>query len=283
VSSSLIEIALDLAAEYPDESPQQIADVIIASIESGSVISQAISHVTIPTPSQLKQAEFRSKRMPSKRVTLDKAKGRETFLEHIENAHFFKHLNSLYMVHFANTGLRPIIGLDGARVTLSPSRRTNTAYQQLPPKRQPSVHRTQTTISIAPTGSTLARWDSIIHESPAHNARGTTSSPLEFLTDIGESIDRVLSWNDIYRIINIFKCCTNDDQVLLKVDEVVRNDVKLRNRESRSDCLNELYRGDDQLPGELRVKRPKVSDIQSMTMQRIKAIIEPVAQTPPHR
>jgi hypothetical protein len=53
---------------------------------------------------------------------------------------------------------------------------------------------------------------------------------------------------------------------------VVRKDVKLRNRDSKSDCLDELYRGNEGLPEELCVQRPKFSDILGMTLQRIERL-----------
>jgi hypothetical protein len=274
MSTSLIEIATELAAEYPIASPQQIADIIVDSIESGSVISQAISYVIIPTPLEMKHAELLSKRLPSKRVPKDKARKRATLLEHIENAPLFKQLKSFYELPLEDTGLGPIIGLDGARVALLPSvQRPDTTYYQLPRQGRPNVDGTQANIPPAPYGSTVASPDNTISESSVRNTREITFASLDFLADVGTESDHFLSFHDIYRIIALICLYPDDEQIIFKVDELVRNDIKLRNRDSKSDCLDELYRGDERLPEELRVQRPKFSDIRGMTLQRIRAII----------
>jgi hypothetical protein len=274
MSTSLIEIALDIAAQYPNASSEQIITAITNSIESGSVISQAISQIIIPTQIQTKQAEFLSKRMPSKRISKDIARKRTLLLEHIDNAHLFKQLQSINLFPLEDTGLGPIIGLDGARSSLLLSvSRPDSTYHGLTQPKWPIADGTRKNSPAIPHGSPATYSELVSPESSAHNAREITFASLEYLTEVEKNNDHFLSFYDIYRIIALLILHPDDEQVLFKVDEIVRNDIKLRNRDSKTDCLDELYQGDKELPEELRLKRPKLSDAPGVTLHRIRAII----------
>jgi hypothetical protein len=265
---------MELGAEYPTASSQQIADALIDSIESGSVISQAISHVIIPTTTELKHAELKSKRLPQKRVPKGIARKRELLIEHLENAPLFKQLKSLFILPLEDTQPGPIIGLDGARVSLlNYVQRPDTTYRQSYPQALPRSEGTRGDIPFGRYENTAAYIANSSTDSSNQNAREITFSSLDALSDIGENEDHLLSFLDIYRIIALLHLYPDDEQVLLKADEVVRNDINLRNKDSKSDCLKELYRGNDQLPLEIRIQSPKTSDIMEMTQQRIRAII----------
>ncbi len=272
--SALMEIATELAIQYPLASAQQIADVMIDAIESGPIISDAISYVTIPSQLQLKQAEFKTKRLPSKHISRDEAKKREALLAHIDNAHLLKQIKSLYIVPLEDAGPGPIIGLDGARVDLLPSfQRPDATFKSSPQRRRLNSNGTNQSTAITQAGGSTVSTESTVYYLPSRSTWETTFSPLEFLTEVEEETNHLFSLYDIYRIITFLYLYPEDSNLTMKIDEAIRNDIKNRNRESRSDCLEELYRGDDQLPEELRVPFPKSSDFGGITVQRIKAII----------
>lgn len=274
MSTSLVEIAMDIAAQYPAASSQHLADIIIDEIEFGSLVPQTISHVVIPTPANLRQAEFRSERLPYKGVTQEKAKERAILLEHIDNARLFRHLKSFYTVPIENTGLVPIIGLDGARVAFLPTiTYPDRANEKIHPQYPANVQGTKINVLVASEESTTSE-PNIGMESPARSTREVTFSAQGLLHGIRKGgPSHLMSLYDIYRIIALLQLYPDDEQVINEIDEALRSDIKIRNQESKSDCIKELFRGDDQLPDELRLRPANAFDILAVHRQRIRAII----------
>ncbi len=272
MTNSLLEIATDLATQYPFSSAQQIADVMIGAIESGSVVSKAISYVKIPTQLQLKQAEFKSRRLPRKRVSKDETNRRELLLDHIDNVKLLRQLKMLNNVPIEDAGPGPIIGLDGGRVALSSSfQGTGATYQ--PVRNLLSAYGTRQNVSSVQNVSKSTTTDASIHSLPSRSIWETTFSPLEFITEVEKDPTYLLTMHDIYRIVTFLYLYSDDYNLINRIDEVTRNDVKSRNRKSKSDCIKELYRADDQVQMELRVAVPKDSDYLGIMNQRIRAII----------
>jgi hypothetical protein len=61
--------------------------------------------------------------------------------------------------------------------------------------------------------------------------------------------------------------------VLNKIFDILNIDIKKRNRTYHINCIDELYRGDDSLPEELRVSKPSNSNISDGIWESLKAVI----------
>jgi len=266
MTTSLIEIASDVASQYPNASPEEVIEVIIDSIESQTVLSRAISYVAVPTALQIRQAEFRSKRLPKQRTRI---------VEHIDNARFFKKLKELYTLPVLDSGLLPIIELDGARVDLSPSTQIpSTAYEEV--LESSSLNGTQLRTLYHPEDMpTTHSQTTLTQESPARNNKEIKISSSDILMDIKEKEDdsQFLSLYDVYQIINVMNFYPVENGTLNEISEIVRKDINHRNRAFKADCVKELYGGDDQLNEELRTIRPRISDISSAILEGLRAVV----------
>lgn len=265
--SSIVEIVSDLAAQYPRATPEQITEIIVNSIESEPIISDVISCIQVPTKLQIKQAEFRSKRLP---------KERSKILERIENANFFKKLQFVYVMPIQDSNLMGSIHRDGARVELSfPIKYSNSSYQRLSRTRNLDIDKTYEYIRSTKNTNIENSYSLITKEVPARNMNKTKESPTDNLQEIDEGFDAsdLLSLYKIYQVIRIMETSHNQVTIPNKIFGILSNDIKRRNRTYRTNCIGELYQGDKSLPEELQVRHPSSSNISNKIYESLKAII----------
>ncbi len=116
----------------------------------------------------------------------------------------------------------------------------------------------------------------ITKEVSAENTKETKESPSDTLQEIGEGFEAstyLLSLYSIYRITRIMETSQDQVDVLYKINNILSDDIKRRNKLYRTDCIGELYRGDDSLPEEQQVYYPSGSNISDKINQSLKAII----------
>jgi hypothetical protein len=266
--SSIIEIASELATQNPSASPEHITEIIVNLIESEPIISEAISHIQIPTKLKIQEAKLRSRRIPRKK--------RERLLEHIENANFFKKLQYIYTLPIQDSGLRPIIYLDGARVDLtSPPEYPYRAYQKFPESKHPKIDKTYESMPTTEDVHVDYSYSVLTQEIPARNTKEVKTSSSHILQKIDEESvsNQPFSLYKIYQIIRVMESLHNHDTLLDRISEIVNNDIKVRNKIFSTSCIDELYQGDEFLPEELRVHHPDSADIIDKVYENLRAII----------
>ncbi len=266
--ASIIEIASELAAQNPSASPEQITETIVRSLESEHTISDAISHVQIPTKLQILQAELRSKRSPKKMRT--------RILERIENANFFKKLQYIYILPIRDSNLRRIIHRDGARVDLSsPVKYSDSSHQKVFKSRYLGVDKTHEIIHTTKEAPLDYTHSVLTREIPARNTKAIKTSPSQVLREIDEesSSSHLLSLYNIYQIIRVMESSYNQDTILNEISNIVNNDIKVRNKVSGTSCIDELYQGNEFLPEELQIQRPSSHNIIDKIFETLRAII----------
>lgn len=272
MASPIAEIVTELAAQNPGITSEQITEIIINSIESEPMISGVISRIQVPTRSQIKQAEFISSKF--------RKKNRDKILARIENAYFFRNLQLRYITPIQGSDLRQSIHRDGARVDLSsPIKYSDSSYQRF--DKTWHLDKTHEAIqSVEDTPTPIEYLHSIItKEVSAQNTKETEESPSDTLQEIHEGFEAstyLLSLYNIYQItrtMETMETSHNQVDVLNKVFSILSDDIKRRNKLYRTDCIGELYRGDDSLPEEQQVHHPSSSSISDRINQSLKAII----------
>lgn len=269
MASSITEIATELAAQNPGITSEQITEFIISSLESEPVISDAVSNIQVPSSSQIELAELRSKRLPEKE--------RAKTLKRIENANFFKRLQLLYIVPTQDSDLMKGIHRDGARVGFTfPIEYSDSSYLRLTATRHPDIAKTYEHILTTKDTPTEYSHGEITEEMSTQNTKENKESSFSMLQEMGEefttSID-FLSLYQIYQMMRIMEISPDQDNVLNKIFDTLNIDINRRNRIYRINCIDELYRGDDSLPEELRVRQPGSSNISDRIYESLKAVI----------
>lgn len=269
MASPITEIATELGAQNPGITSEQITEIIISSLESEPVISDAVSNIQVPSSLQIELAELRSKRLSKKK----KAKT----LERIENADFFKRLQLIYIVPTQDSDLMKGIHRDGARVDFTfPIEYSDSSYLRLTTTRHLDIAKTYERIQTTKDTPREYSHGEITEEISTQNTKENKESSLSMLQEMGEefetSID-FLSLYHIYQITRIMEISPDQDDVLDKIFDTLRIDIKRRNRTYRTDCIDELYQGDDSIPEELRVRQPSSSNISDRIHESLKAII----------
>ena len=269
MASPITEIVTELAAQNPGITSEQITEIIISSLESEPVISDAVSNIHIPSRSQIKLAELKSKRLPKK----NKAKT----LERIENADFFKRLQLIYIVPTQDSDLMKGIHRDGARVDFTfPIESSDSSYLRLTVKRHLDIDKTCERIQTTKDTPGEYSHGEITEEISTKNTKENKESSFSMLQEMGEEFETstdFLSLYHIYQIIRIMEISPDQDNVLDKIFDTLNIDIKQRNRTCRINCIDELYRGDDSLPEELRVRKLSSSNISDRIYESLKAVI----------
>lgn len=265
--SPITEIATELASQNPGITSEQITEIIVDSIESEPIISGAIARIQIPTRSQTKQAEFMSSNF--------RKKTRAKILERIENANFFRNLQLRYINPIQGSYLRQSIHRDGARVDLSsPIEYSDSSYQRF--YKTSNIDKTDERIQYMEDTPMEYSHNVITRELSAQNTqenKESSSSILQEIIDEYEASTDFLSLYNIYQIIRILQTSQDQVNVLNNIYNTISSDVKKRNRTYRTNCIDELYRGDEALPEELRLSKSSSSSISDRISESLKAII----------
>lgn len=269
MTSPITEIITELAAQNPGTTSEQITEVIIDSIESEPLVADVISNIQIPSRSQIELAELRSKRLPKKK----KAKT----LERLENANFLKRLQLTYVIPTQDSSLMKSIHSDGARVDfMLPIEYSDRSYLRLAEKRHFDIARTHEHIQTAkdtPREHLPGETTKGISTQDTKENRESSSSMLQEMEEEFETSIDFLSLYHIYQIMRIMEFSLDQDDVLNRIFDTLDTDIKRRNKTYRINCIDELYRGDDALPQELRVSKPSESDISGRIYESLRAVI----------
>jgi hypothetical protein len=266
--SIINDIASELADHNPNASAEYITEIIVNSLESDPIISEAISHIELPTMSDIKQDEFLSNNLPPKR--------RQKVLERVENANFFRRLQYKYILPVQDSDFRTSIHRDGARVDLIPSLEfTDRSYQKHSKSKKPKIDKTYESIQNVEDVRVSYLYSEFKQEIPARNAKEVKTSSSQILREIDEASksNQLISLYKIYQIIRVMEDLQDQDTMITQISEILSDDIKLRNRKFKTNCLDELYRDNDILPTELRIKRPSSTDIVDKIYENLKAII----------
>jgi hypothetical protein len=266
--SSIAEITSELAAQNPSASSEYITEIIVSSIESEPIISDAISHIQIPTISNIKQYEFMSKSLPR-----DK---RKRILERIGNANFFRKLQYIYTLPIQGSDLRPIIHRDGARVDLALlPEYSDRAYQKLSESQHPTIDETYENIPTTEDVHVDHSHSVLTQKIPARNTKQVKTSSSHILREIDEESvsNQPLSLYKIYQIIRVTESLHEQDTMFGRISTIVSNDIKVRNRIFKTSCIDELYRDEEILPEEIRVHHPSSLNIVDKIYENLRAII----------
>jgi hypothetical protein len=116
----------------------------------------------------------------------------------------------------------------------------------------------------------------ITKEVSAKNTEGIKESPSNTLQEMDEAFETptyLLSLYNIYQIIRIIETSRNQIEMLNKAFEIISDDITRRNKLYRTDCVKELYQGDDSLPEEQQLRRPSRFELLGQINQSLKAII----------
>ena len=269
MASPITEIVTELAAQNPRITSEQITEIISNSLESEPVIADVVSNIQVPSRSQIELAELKSKRLPKKQ----KAK----ILERIENAHFFKRLQLIYIVPTQDSSLMKSIHRDGARVDfMFPIEYSDNSYLKLTATRHLDIDKTHEHIQTTKDTPREYLHGETTEEISTKNTKENKESTFSMLQEMGEefeaSID-FLSLYHIYQLIRIMAISLDQDDVLNKIFDTLNIDIKRRNKTYRINCIDELYLGNDALPEELRVSKPNKSDTLDRIHESLKAII----------
>ena len=269
MASPITEIVTELAAQNPGITSEQITETIISSLESEPVISDAISNIQVPGREQIEEAKVRSKRLPKEERT--KA------LKRIENANFFKRLQLIYIVPTQDSDLKKGIHRDGARVGFTFSMESSdSSYLRLTTTRHFDIDETYERIQTAKDTPRQYLHGETTEEMSTQNIKENKESSCSMLQEVEEEFEiskDFLSLYHIYQIIRIMEISPGQADVLNKIFDILNIDIRKRNRTYRINCIDELYRGDDSLPEELRVRQPSNSNISDRIYESLKAII----------
>jgi hypothetical protein len=198
-------------------------------------------------------------------------------LERIENANFFKRLQLICTVPTQDSDLKKSIHRDGARVGFTfHAEYSGGSYVRLPAARQFNIDETYERIEIARDTARQYSGGEIIEEISTQSTKENKESSSSMLEEVGEELeisDDFLSLHHIYQIMRIMEISADRPDLLNKVFDILEIDIRRRNKTYRINCTNELYRGDDSLPEELRVGRPSRSNISGRIYESLKAII----------
>lgn len=269
MASPITEIVTELAAQNPGITSEQITETIISSLESEPVILDAISNIQVPGREQIEEAKVRNKRLPKEERT--KA------LKRIENANFFKRLQLIYIVPTQDSDLKKGIHRDGARVGFTfPMESSASSYLRLTTTRHFDIDETYERIQTAKDTPRQYLHGETTEEMSTQNIKENKESSSSMLQEVEEEFEiskDFLSLYHIYQIIRIMEISPGQADVLNKIFDILDIDIRKRNRTYRINCIDELYRGDDSLPEELRVGKPSKSSISDSIYESLKAII----------
>jgi hypothetical protein len=270
---SLIDIASDLAIQNPIASEQEIAEVIIDSIQSESVMAEAIARLVIPTKTQIKEAEFKSQRLPRKR---GQKQERDRILEHIENARFFTKLKEFYAPSPLDATLTPNIELDGAHVVVPfPIENLVTASRKIGTKRWLNLNGTERIQKQSYKDVLMTQSLPLTLQSATRNNERTKISPNDIISEIEGNIESgdFLTFYDMYQLINVMEFSAKDNEIVIRIADIVHNEVTKRNRAFKANCINELYAGESFMPEECRVSRMKTTVLTNAIWENLNGII----------
>ncbi len=265
MNPTLLDIGTKLAFDNPTATGQEIADAILDSIESEFVLSRAINYVTLPTATKIKEAEFKSKRLPNQR---------DRILERIGNVQLFRRMKEIYMIRAPATSSIYTVSLDGAEVM--PQRPLDNLLTSYPTSIVKQVSGTRSAHTARRyQDKLLTHWLSPSPEVQARSAKEIVISPADMVWELEEHANsgQLLSFYDIYQIINAIILSRGDTAILERISNTIDSDIKNRNRISKSDCVREFYRGNDQLPAEMRLPRLNMAEMTNVVRQNLRAII----------
>lgn len=264
----LVEVAKDLKVKYPEASSRQISEVIINFIESDSSILSAIVGLTIPQGNELKTTELLIN-STSQKNKFEKDK----VLEKINNAKFFKKIQTRYTAPLQHTASYSKIENDGASVDILPrvkySSNTISKITQFAPAnvrlRQKKLYKDYY--------SSVVQLEPII--SRDNSDKDSYSKVTKFIDEIENQVNKsmLLNLHDIYLIRNFTMLKEYSDQDLTRIQSALARDISLRNKTYKVSCISELYNNDKTLPEMLRVSRPKSPATLNLIYESVKAII----------
>jgi len=258
------EIASEMAYLYPEASPKQISEAIIRTIES-EIIPNAFKKIKLPSKREIKLEELRI------RTRYRKMKKKKR-IEKIEEIRRYKELKNIltqtYYVSdspytyytFYNGGkdtleLQPIQFNDSPRLLVEKK-----------PKETVEHYLEKVGLNTRAMGLITVESSTI-----TELYRKEFISLIEKLEKLREKVKskQTLSLNDLRKINLIIE--TADEETLNRVYNLLGEDIQLRKEKYDINVIEELYRGEEYIPINLREKRPK--DLIGLIHERIKAIL----------
>jgi len=259
----LAEIALKLAYLYPDLSPEKISDIIISSIESEPMLREIFEIMKLPTKTERKHAELKVKRAPVKKAKEIKQK--------IEAISFYEELKHIMPYPTECTYSIPSIPYDGEIVQETPLPQPSNANLMI--QRMAAV---KPYIELHPPKSVeTCDWHlKLIKESMTTKSKRFVILSSKILEEVNEVVKsgQILSFDDIQKINELLRF-TDDEVILNEVLSVLDMDLKLRRKKFHVNCIEELYRGEDLLPQNMRTPRPRQSYFKDLIYEKIRAIV----------
>ena len=269
MTSTITEIVGELAVQNPGITAEQITEIMISSLESESVVSAIVSDVEIPSKLRIELAELKSERLPKRR--------RAKTLERIENANFFKRLKLIYSIPTQDSDLMKSIHSDGARVDLTlPSECSDSSHVGFAPKVHLDVDKTYERIQTAQDSPREYLHAEVTEGISPQNTKENKESISGMLAEVEEEFETsrdFLSLYYIHQMTRIMKVSPDLVGAFDKILDILEIDIKKRNREYRVNCIDELYKGDNYLPEELRVSKPSNPDMSGRIHESLAAVI----------
>jgi hypothetical protein len=266
MATLLAEVALELAALYPDLSPEKISDIIIRTIESEPMLREIFKAMRLPNKLERKRAEQMAKRAPVKKAREIKQK--------MERISFYERLKHIMPPPTECSYSVPSIPYDGEVVRETPLPQLSNANLMM--QRRVAV-RPYIELRQPKSVETLMTNDwhlKFIKEPTLITIKGFVISSSKILEEVGEVVKsgQILSFDDIQRINRLLRL-TDDEAVLSEVLSVLDMDLKLRSEKFHVDCIQELYRGEDLLPQNMRAPRPRQGYLKDLIYEKIRAIV----------
>lgn len=101
---------------------------------------------------------------------------------------------------------------------------------------------------------------------------------LDLSSDIVKEINKKVKKGDLLSLEDIKKINRKleemgDQSTLQEILDLLEKEIEMRNEEFNVNCVEELYRGNELLPQNLRTPRPKSNNLKSLVNEKIRAIL----------
>jgi hypothetical protein len=84
--------------------------------------------------------------------------------------------------------------------------------------------------------------------------------------------NKLLGFEDVKEICSLLEV-NHDRSILRKVSELLNQEIRIRNRIHKTDCVEELYEDEKFIPAKFRLQKPNSHDPKGIIQQRLRAIV----------
>jgi hypothetical protein len=265
LTTTLLQVAYELATANPSATADDISDVIINTIESEEALDIILRILRLPTSREISIA-----RMKMSRSSKKDAKRIENKLE---LAALIDKIKSAMQKDTASSVLQRTSSNGSRVVAESIAQQLVDGNSRLP--RRPSIMAVNKRVRhILPVRSSYDYYLDLPREPEK-------DEPIQYIVSLDSLLDdisaktmsgQILLFDDIAKVLLVLEF-SDDQTFLVRINKILQSDIELRNRSFRIDCVQALYEGEESVPMEMRTRHPEPQSVKQRINELIRAIL----------